>query len=740
MFASLARLVTRRPLAVVLIWLVLLGVAGSAALSGFGHGNLFARLSSATSFVPGSESDRVDQLTSNDGTAGETVTVVVSGVDATTQATEIAAFLDDNRKLLKVDGVESVVDPFLLPQGDPTALALVSTKSGFAMPVTLTPGLEGDALRQTRSDLDSGIIQFRTALAREFPGATVNALSSEKIRAAINHQVERDLVRGEALGLPIALLLMVLVFGGLIAAGLPLAGALTAIGVGMGGLWLLTFALDIDSFILNVVSVIGLALSIDYGLLVVSRFREEAARLAIPGTPGVPRRLTERDLVRLAVQEAVTTAGRTVVFSAVTIACAIAGLLVMQSTILKMVGVGGVIVVLLAVLTAVTMVPALLTLVGVRMLRPSPISRIPGLRRVLAVVSDHSSDEGFFSRLAAWVHRRPWPVIIVVTALLALMASPIPDLRLRSNFAEYIPEGEVRVAYQAIQTEFPALATPSLIVLAKTTPADAGPIVNKLSALSGVTYVSAPVEVAGDASWSRLDVRIDAEDQVGDTVTDAVKEVRAWDSSPELLVGGPAALQYDFAHSLVEDAPLALLIVAISVLVLMFLMTGSAIVPIKALIINVFSLVASLGTTAWLFENGHLGLPQVEGMETFVVACALAFGFGLAMDYEVFLLARIKEYWDAGYDNEMAVERGLQRSGRIITSAAAIIIAVFLGFVAGEMLAIKQVGVALAIVVVTDATLVRMLLVPATMTILGKWNWWAPKWMTRLYQRFGIVH
>ena len=172
----------------------------------------------------------------------------------------------------------------------------------------------------------------------------------------------------------------------------------------------------------------------------------------------------------------------------------------------------------------------------------------------------------------------------------------------------------------------------------------------------------------------------------------------------------------------------------------MFLMTGSAIVPIKALIINVFSLVASLGTTAWLFENGHLGLPQVEGMETFVVACALAFGFGLAMDYEVFLLARIKEYWDAGYDNEMAVERGLQRSGRIITSAAAIIIAVFLGFVAGEMLAIKQVGVALAIVVVTDATLVRMLLVPATMTILGKWNWWAPKWMTRLYQRFGIVH
>ena len=162
-------------------------------------------------------------------------------------------------------------------------------------------------------------------------------------------------------------------------------------------------------------------------------------------------------------------------------------------------------------------------------------------------------------------------------------------------------------------------------------------------------------------------------------------------------------------------------------------MTGSLVVPLKALIINSLSLIASLGITSWLFEHGHLGLPQTPGLQTFIVACLMAFGFGLVMDYEVFLLARITEYWEDGHDNDEAVARGLQRSGRIITSAAAIIIAVFLGFVSGEMISIKEIGVGLAIMVAVDATLVRLLLVPATMTVLGRWNWWAPGPLVRLY-------
>ncbi|WP_291455201.1 MMPL family transporter [Actinomyces sp. oral taxon 448] len=172
-----------------------------------------------------------------------------------------------------------------------------------------------------------------------------------------------------------------------------------------------------------------------------------------------------------------------------------------------------------------------------------------------------------------------------------------------------------------------------------------------------------------------------------------------------------------------------------AVFVLLFCMTGSLVVLLKALIINALSLIASLGLTSWLFENGHLGLPQTPGLQTFIVACLAAFGFGLAMDYEVFLLARMTEYWEAGHDNDDSVARGLQRSGRIITSAAAIIIAVFLGFVTGEMISIKEIGVGLAIMVAADATLVRLLLVPATMTVLGRWNWWAPSPLKRLYGR-----
>ena len=201
-------------------------------------------------------------------------------------------------------------------------------------------------------------------------------------------------------------------------------------------------------------------------------------------------------------------------------------------------------------------------------------------------------------------------------------------------------------------------------------------------------------------------------------------------------MGGAAAQQTDFIDSIEQGAPWAALIIVVAVLVLLFCMTGSLVVPLKALVINGFSLVASLGATAWLFEGGHLGLPRTSGLETFIVACLAAFGFGLAMDYEVFLLARISEYWRAGYDNDEAVARGLQRSGRIITSAAAIIIAVFLGFVSGEMISIKELGVGLTIMVAADATLVRLLLVPATMTVLGQWNWWAPKPLAGLYDHF----
>ncbi|WP_155278217.1 MMPL family transporter [Trueperella pyogenes] len=360
------------------------------------------------------------------------------------------------------------------------------------------------------------------------------------------------------------------------------------------------------------------------------------------------------------------------------------------------------------------------------------------MRTLVKKVGDSASDDGVFSRLARWVHRRPWPILLAVTAVLLIMAAPIRDLSMRSNFMEYIPEHtSASRAYTAMQSYRP-LATPSVTVIAQTTPENAADLVKYIQQIDSVAWVHDPAPFTDDETVVEFYMNVD--DQVGPEVTKAVEDLRSFETSYVKSVGGPAALQLDFTNSIKEGAPVAAAVVALAVLILLFLMTGSVIAPIMALLINTLSLVAGMGATVFVFENGLFGLPQTVGLETFVVATALAFGLGLAMDYEVFLIARIKEYWDAGYDNDTAVEKGLQRSGRIITSAAAIIVAVFIGFIFGDLLAIKQVGVALALIVIIDATLVRMLLVPATMTILGKWNWWAPRPLKVVYEKFKLVH
>ncbi|MEW6864198.1 MMPL family transporter [Trueperella pyogenes] len=552
--------------------------------------------------------------------------------------------------------------------------------------------------------------------------------------------VKKDLMTGEAIGMPIALFLLVVVFGGIIAAGLPLVGAVTSIAIGMGLLWVITHVTNVDTFVLNIVSIIGLALSIDYGLLIVSRYREEVAnelaRRNLDDASAIGDNVS--DLVASAVTTTVSTAGRTVSFSALTIAFAISGLLFMEAPMLRMIGLGGIIVTMLAVATAVMMVPAMIMLLGRRLVRPSRLSSVPGVRTLVKKVGDSASDDGVFSRLARWVHRRPWPILFGVTAALLIMAAPIRDLSMRSNFMEYIPtHTSASRAYTAMQ-DYRQLATPSVTVIAQTTPENTADLVEYIQKIDSVAWVLDPAPFTDHETIVKFYMNVD--DQVGPEVTKAVEDLRSFETSYVKSVGGPAALQLDFTNSIKEGAPVAAAVVALAVLILLFLMTGSVIVPIKALLINALSLVAGMGATVFVFENGLFGLPQTVGLETFVVATALAFGLGLAMDYEVFLIARIKEYWDAGYDNDTAVEKGLQRSGRIITSAAAIIVAVFIGFIFGDLLAIKQVGVALALIVIIDATLVRMLLVPATMTILGKWNWWAPRPLKVVYEKFKLVH
>ncbi|MCL1840992.1 MAG: MMPL family transporter [Propionibacteriaceae bacterium] len=752
MFKRLGWGVAHHPWITVVAWLAVFVVAGIGAFAGFGQGGLFDRMSNSMSLVSGSQSDEVNEAVTPPG-SGEQISVVVTGVDLAAQQQQVAAFMNDHRAdFTGSEDVAQEVDPFqLLASQDPAAQAqaqaMISTKQdGFLIFLTLKPNLstqDGDAADSAATDV---IARFSTALASQFPGASATGVSTMAIGNAIVDQVQGDLVIGEAVSLPVALVLLLIVFGGVVAAGLPLVGAIISIVVGLGAVWGLTFATTVDSFILNIISIIGLALSIDYGLLVVSRYREElAAGLDAAGLPTDGSSRLERDQARTivgeAVQRTVATAGRTVTFSAVTIACAMAALLTMHTNMMQTISVAGMVVTLLAVLLAITVVPALIMIANRVLINPSVLTRIPGVRVITRAVGDSASDTGIFSRLARRVHAHPWVIVVCVLAVLAIMASPISALTMRTAFTDYMPEGNaVTQAYNTIQDDYPAAQAASIVVVADAPAAQTTALYQHLQSLPGQDFISPPAALPDDPDRSVINVHIADSNQVSQAITDQVTALRSYDAGYPIMVGGPAAMQHDFIQSVIDNGPVALVIMVCAVMVLLFLMTGSLIIPIKALIINSLSLLASLGATSAIFMHGWFGMPQVLGMETFIVVCAICFGFGLAMDYEVFLLARIKEAWDVGLPNDLAVERGLQRSGRIITSAAAIIVAVFIGFTFGRMTAIKEVGVALAITVITDATLVRMLLVPATMTILGRWNWWAPGPLRKLYGHLKIIH
>jgi len=748
MFDALGKSVARHPIRAILIWVVVLVLACLGAFWGYGQGGVFDRLNNSVSLVPGTESDTVNKLASSDA-GGTSITVVVDGVPIETDAQALAAFMSEHRGDLMVDGVKSGVDPFQFPDPSiPQAQALFSDdKDGFVIVLTLDKDL--DDQKAVEADVATAVGTFQDDLRDQFSGANARIISTSSMSDAVMDQVKVDLIRGETVGVPVALLLLIIVFGGLLAAGLPIVGALVAIGIGMGSLWAMTFATTVESFTMNITSIIGLALSIDYGLLIVSRYREELALtlnkngFTTDGTK-MPTKEESRPLVVEAMEGTLRTAGRTVFFSAVTIAFALSALLAQQAKMLKIISMAGITVTIMAVLTAMTLVPAIIVLMRRVLIKPSPITRIPILRSVVKAVGDSSSDHGFFSKLAHGVHKQPWIIMVGVAAILVLMASPLRDLEMRTAFSDYLPDGnEQTIAYDIVQDHYQAIRAPSIIVVADKPATDmnglAG-LTDHLRSIDDVDYVSAPTPLVDDDQRSAISVHVDVDNQVGTEVTQDVKDLRDYDAGYETLIGGGAALQYDFIQSIIHRAPWSLGIMVVAVFVLMFLMTGSVIVPLKAIIINSLSLLASLGATTWIFMNGYFGMPTVMGMETFIIVCAICFGFGLAMDYEVFLISRIKEFYNQGLANDLAVERGLQRSGRIITSAAAIIVAVFIGFTFGDMVPIKEIGVALAITVITDATLVRMLLVPATMTILGKWNWWAPKPLQWMYDRLHIVH
>ncbi len=715
----------RHPFRVLTAWVVVVAAAVALALAGVTGEDLFDRLGSDGGSWSNGESREADDLLAGNDT--ESTTLLLHDVDpADPGLARIVADLGD--RLAELPGV-TLTDPLalpLLPDGtpDPRVAPLFAEDGRGVLVVAAVSTAEGDAT------VDEVVAELRAA-ADEVRDADPDAVAEVGSSALLVHSIiatsENDLQRGEAVALPIALLVMLVVFGGFLAAGMPLVGAIVSIVGGLGALFGFTYAIDVNTTVVNVVTAVGLGLSIDYGLLIVSRFREEY-------------RLDGGDRTRAhrvaAIVRTAESAGRTVAFSGTTFAIAGLGLLFFQPDIVKAIGLGALSVTVISMASALTLLPALLALSGERLVRPGALTRLPGVGRMLTRFGDVAPDEGFFSKLTRRLQRHPAIVTLAAFAVLGLLAAPVLSLRLANTAVDSIPPSSDQYVFLTTLTdEFPQ-ATEPRVSLVTTSEADARTWAADVAELPHVESVGDPVAV--NDVWQAA---VFVESKTGGTV---VGEIRADPPAFEHWVTGTDARAVDFSRSLEGGIPAATLVIALGTVLLLFLMTGSIVIPLKALLASALSLGASIGLLVWGFQDGGFaGLmgfdpATVYGVDTLVVLLTFVFGFGLAMDYEMFILSRVKERRDAGASDTEAIALGLQRSGRIITSAALIIIVVFAGFATGDLMIIKQLGVALAFAVLLDATLVRCLLVPAFMTWQRRIMWWAPAPLKRLHARFGL--
>jgi trehalose monomycolate/heme transporter len=541
----------------------------------------------------------------------------------------------------------------------------------------------------------------------------------------VNEQIEQDLARAETLSAPILLVLLVLVFGSLAAASLPLAIGLIAILGAFTTLNVISQFTDVSVYSINIVIMLGLGLAIDYALFIVSRFREEMRALG-----------NTRDVVPAALGRTMVTAGRTVLVSGVIVAVSLASLLFFGQGFLQSMGYGAIAAVLVALIAALTVLPALLALLGPRV----DALRIRPRRRTS---SDEAGEEnGVWARLARAVMRRPGIIAASTTALLIVLALPFLNIAWGGVDYRVLPAGtESRIAGERISTDFPLASTSNLdVVVTGVSGADIELYAQQLGSLDGATGARV-VGTADGTTLVSVGLPGDPSAEPAQQLVGAVRDVQVPDGA-EVLVGGAAAAQADTLASLGERLPWAAAFVIIVTMVLLFLAFGSLLLPVKAVIMAALSLSAMFGVIVWVFQEGNLaswfGVTPTGAIEATQPVIMVAIAFGLSMDYEVFLLSRIREEWDRTHDNTRAVAIGLQRTGRIITSAALLLVVVIGAFATSGISFITMIGVGLAFAILLDATVIRGLLVPATMRLLGRANWWAPAPLLRAWERFGI--
>ncbi len=727
--ARLGRWLARRRILVLLVTFVALAVAvplGSDVQSLLSEGGIT---------VPSSESARADDLLNTRFEGGSPHLVFIAAADTdidTPKAARAGTALTE--QLAQEPGVVQAASYWTL---DETPM------------LRSEDGRKGLIMVRLAGDED----QVRDTAARIVPEVTgrqgpleVTATGVTAVRMEIEQRSEEDLVKAELLSGPLVLIILLLVFGSVVAAGTPLAVGVLAVIGSFVILRLLDMVVQVSVFSVNITTALGLGLAIDYSLFIVTRYREE---------------LAHGRTVHEAVAQSVRTAGRTVLFSALTVALSLSAMLVFPMYHLRSFAYSGIAVVALAALGSVVVLPALLAVLGHR-IDALNVRRL--WRRDATAAAARTDREGFWHQLAMAVMRRPLPFALTIAAILVALGLPFMRAEFSDSDDRVLPAGSP--AHQGAQVLREELdnreGSPLNVVLPDIAPDTASDEVadyaQRLSEVPGVTRVDAltgsyrdgrriappgPATerfTAKTGTW--LSVVSDTE-PYSERGMDLVRTIRDLPAPDTALVGGQAALLVDSKATIEDKLPWALGIIALSTLVLLFLFTGSLLIPLKAIVLNLLSLTATFGAMVYIFQDGNLrwlvGDFTVTGtldIDTPVLMFCVA--FGLSMDYEVFLLSRIKEEYHRTGDNISAVAWGLERTGRLVTAAAALVATVLLAFATSSLTPLKLLGIGLALAVIVDATLVRGILVPAFMRLAGRANWWAPRPLARLHRKIGL--
>ena len=701
MFEKLGHVLVRRrkgALALFIIGILVAGTVGSL---------IFSRLDSGGYSDPNSDSFKVYEYLRDDLklTDPSVVVVIDSGDTQVTDPEVTRKALELEAQMGKEKDVNKTLS-FWSSNGEPT----LKSSDGKAAYILIYG--KGEAFSPQSQDLGA---VFQKKYDGKIHGLTLYAGGVGVVGNAITEKISSDLKLAEIISIPLTFILLAFVFGALAASAMPLIVGVAAILGAFFVLYLISLFTDVSVYALNLTTGMGLGLGIDYALLMVNRFREE---------------IHHGKNVEDAVVTTMRTAGKTVFYSGLTVLVTMVSLTFFPLPFLKSFGYAGVSVVALAVVGAIFGLPPILAIVG------SKIDK--GVIRKSAITP---KEDGRWADTARFVMKRPTAVVILSLIVLGIMAAPVQNIKFAQGDSRMLPASNPAAIATALQDQrFPGqTGNPvEIIVFDGSSKLDEiAAYSEKLSKVSGILSVL-PAQVIGN------DVRVVAYQTMLPRTPEAqqlIHDLRDVKAPAGTLIGGVAADYTDSQDGISSTLPWALGWIALSVFVLIFVFTGSIILPIKAVLLNVLSLAATMGVLTWVFIDGHLqwlvGSFTLTGtLDTSIVILIAVVVFGLSMDYELFLLSRIREEHLAGKSNVESVATGLQRSARIITAAALILAVVFAAFVTSGVTSIKSMGFGVALAVILDATIVRALLVPALMRLFGERNWWAPKWM----QRFTITH